>query len=383
LTSTSPSVPHDPRASAFARLFDSVHEGIYVGCLAVRQDDADATIVVNRPLRSLFGYAASVPDSEIYPLASTNFVDAAERACLIERLTTSGSVTGYRARLRRPACPDLAAEITATVTAIDERFVTVDALIRDATASSNLVERQRELQQQETAHAERLAALGYALSSVAHELNNPLASIIGWAEQIAEAPLSDSSRRGAPLLLREAQRAARIVRNLLTLSRKRPSTRTLADINQLVRETLALRAQEQRRLHISVTAALTPVLPAVFVDAHQIQQVLLNLFINAEQAMSAAHGRGVLLVRTSADERRRRVLVEITDDGPGVSSLVKDRIFDPFFTTKAAGEGTGLGLTVAHAIVRDHGGEVQISSRPAAGATFTVELPVADAAARN
>ena len=95
------------------------------------------------------------------------------------------------------------------------------------------------------------------------------------------------------MLLREAQRAARIVRNLLTLSRKRPSTRTLADINQLIRETLALRAHEQRALHISVTAALTPVLPSVFVDGHQIQQVLLNLVINAEQAMSPAHGRGV------------------------------------------------------------------------------------------
>ena len=112
-------------------------------------------------------------------------------------------------------------------------------------------------------------------------------------------------------------------------------------------------AHDQRRLHISVTAALTPGLPGVFVDGHQIQQVLLNLVINAEQAMQSAHGRGALHVQTSFDERRRRVTIEVADDGPGVSSLVKDRIFDPFFTTKAAGEGTGLGLTVAHAIVRD------------------------------
>jgi two-component system NtrC family sensor kinase len=232
----------------------------------------------------------------------------------------------------------------------------------------------------DAAHAERLAALGYALSSVAHELNNPLASIIGWAEQIAEAPLSDTARRGAPLLLREAQRAARIVRNMLTLSRKRPSTRSLVDINQIVRETLALRAQDQRHLHISVTAALTPGLPGVFVDGHQIQQVLLNLIINAEHAMSTSHGRGTLRVRTSVDERRRRVNVEVADDGPGVSSVVKERIFDPFFTTKAAGEGTGLGLTVAHAIVRDHGGEIQLSSPPEGGAVFTIQLPAVNTA---
>jgi two-component system NtrC family sensor kinase len=123
------------------------------------------------------------------------------------------------------------------------------------------------------------------------------------------------------------------------------------------------------------------VLPSVFVDGHQIQQVLLNLLINAEQAMTAAHGRGELQVRTSFDERRRRVNVEVADDGPGVSSMVKDRIFDPFFTTKAAGEGTGLGLTVAHAIVRDHGGEIQLSSPPAGGAMFTIQLPVIDVGA--
>jgi signal transduction histidine kinase len=233
---------------------------------------------------------------------------------------------------------------------------------------------------QETAHAERIAALEYALSSVAHELNNPLATIIGWSERIVEDPFSESTRRGAPMMLREAQRAARIVRNLLMLSRKRPSTRTLADINQIIRETLALRAHDQRTMHISVTAALTPILPSVFVDGHQIQQVMLNLVINAEQAMTAARGRGALEVRSSFDEKRRRVIVEVTDDGPGIPEAVKDRIFDPFFTTKAAGQGTGLGLTVAHAIIREHGGVIDVMSRPT-GATFRVELPIADATA--
>ena len=361
-------------------MFERLHEGIYAGVLAVRAEDADVTTAVNPQLRVMFGYAPTGPDSQVHPLAAARFVDAADRVCLIERLRTTGSVDRLQVRMRRTDRAEMLVEISAVACGADDRFVTADVLMREVSGASVPGERHRELLLHDAVHAERLAALGYALSSVAHELNNPLASIIGWAEQIAEAPLSDTARRGAPLLLREAQRAARIVRNMLTLSRKRPSTRSLFDINQIVRETLALRAQEQRHLHISVTAALTPVLPRVFVDSHQIQQVLLNLIINAEHAMSTAHGRGTLQIRTSFDERKRRVNVDVGDDGPGVSSVVKERIFDPFFTTKAAGEGTGLGLTVAHAIVRDHGGEIELSSPPGGGAVFTIQLPAANTA---
>ena len=374
------SASHIDRGSAFARLIEDVREGIYVGVLAIEPQDRDATLIVNRHLRRMLGYPSATPETEVTPLAAATFVDAAARIELIERLRTTGGVDGYHVRLRRPDRSEIPVEITARGKVRDGRFIAVDAVLRDATARTTLEERERDLQLHETAHADRMAALGYALSSVAHELNNPLATIIGWAERIAEEPFSEHTRRGAPMMLREAQRAARIVRNLLTLSRKSPSTRTLADINQIVRETLALRAHDQRSMHISVTAALTPVLPSIFVDDHQIQQVLLNLMINAEQAMTAAHGRGTLEVRSTYDERRRRVIVEVVDDGPGIPDGVKDRIFDPFFTPKATGQGTGLGLTVAHAIVREHSGEIIVTSHPT-GATFRVELPIADAAA--
>ena len=374
------SASHVDRGSAFARLIEDVREGIYVGVLAIEPQDRDATLIVNRHLRRMLGYSSAVPESEVTPLAAATFVDAADRIALIEQLRTTGGVDGYHVRLRRPDRSEVPVEITARGNVRDGRFIAVDAVLRDASARTTLEERERDLQMLETAHADRLAALGFALSSVAHELNNPLTTIINWAERIAEEPFSEHTRRGAPLMLREAQRAARIVRNLLTLSRKTPSTRSLADINQIVRDTLALRAHDQRAMHISVTAALTPVLPSVLVDDHQIQQVLLNLVINAEQAMTAAHGRGALAVRSAYDERRRRVVVEVVDDGPGISDEVKDRIFHPFFTTKATGQGTGLGLTVAHAILREHGGAIVVTSHPP-GATFRVELPVADAAA--
>ena len=374
------SASHIDRGSACARLIEDVREGIYVGVLAIEPQDRDATLIVNRHLRRMLGYPRAIPESEVTPLAAATFVDAADRIALIEQLRTTGGVDGYQIRLRRPDRSEVPVEITARGKVRDGRFIAVDAVLRDTTERVTLEERARDLQMKETAHADRMAAFEYALSSVAHELNNPLHSIINWAERIAEEPFSEHTRRGAPLMLREAQRAARIVRNMLTLSRKSTSTRTLADVNQIIRETLALRAHDHRLMHISVTAALTPALPCVLVDEHQIQQVLLNLVINAEQAMTATHGRGAIEVRSNYDERRRRVIVEVVDDGPGIPADVKDRIFDPFFTTKATGQGTGLGLTVAHAIVREHNGEIVVTSHPP-GATFRVELPIADAAA--
>jgi two-component system NtrC family sensor kinase len=153
----------------------------------------------------------------------------------------------------------------------------------------------------------------------------------------------------------------------------------MLDVNQVVRETLALRSYEQRVSNISVIAALAAGLPQVFADGHQLQQVLLNLIINAEQAMLSAHGRGVLVVRTWHDAEQESVVLEINDDGPGIPDEVQPKIFDPFFTTKAVGKGTGLGLTVAYAIIQEHGGRIRLESKPASGASFYIELPVTGA----
>src|SRR4029079_3097441 len=147
-------------------------------------------------------------------------------------------------------------------------------------------------------------------------------------------------------------------------------------LNQVVRETLALRSYEQRISNIAILEALAAGLPEVFSDPHQIQQVLLNLIINAEQAMLGAHGRGTLIVRTWHEADRDAVILEVNDDGPGVPEEVQPKIFDPFFTTKEVGKGTGLGLTVAYAIVQEHGGRIRLDSRAQSGASFFVELPV-------
>src|SRR5207244_5024180 len=151
----------------------------------------------------------------------------------------------------------------------------------------------------------------------------------------------------------------------------------MVDVNQVARETLALRAYEQRVSNIVVIDALAAGLPQVFADGHQIQQVLLNLIINAEQAMLSANGRGSIVVRTWHDAIHESIVVEINDDGPGIPEELQPKIFDPFFTTKEIGKGTGLGLTVAYAIVQEHGGRIRLDSQPSAGASFFVELPVA------
>jgi len=160
----------------------------------------------------------------------------------------------------------------------------------------------------------------------------------------------------------------------------------MVDLNQVVHETLALRAYEQKVSNVQVVEALADGLPEVFADGHQIKQVLLNLVINAEQACLTANGRGTIVVRTSHDADRGSAVLEVNDDGPGIAEERQGRVFDPFFTTKEVGQGTGLGLTVAYAIVQEHSGRIWLASTSAkatadrsggpSGTSFFVELPV-------
>jgi two-component system NtrC family sensor kinase len=366
----------DRRAAAFARLFEAVHEGVYIGSIG---PDSSATIAANPHLKLMFGYGGETAEADVRPFDRDRFVDPQARIALLERLTTDGSVNDYLLRLRRADGNAVWVELTATADPAGDHTVRVEALVRDVSERKKLDDETRDIYHQ-LLQAEKMAALGQTVSGVAHELNNPLATILSWAERLSQRQsLEEPVRRGLETILSESERAARIVRNLLTFARKRQTTRAMVDINHVARETLALRAYEQRVTNIDVIDALAAGLPHVFADGHQVQQVLLNLVINAEQAMLAANGRGTLVVRTWHAADQDTVILEVNDDGPGIPDDLQPKIFDPFFTTKEVGKGTGLGLTVAYAIVQEHGGRIRLESRPNKGASFYVELPVSGA----
>jgi signal transduction histidine kinase/CheY-like chemotaxis protein len=367
-------LPGETRAQALSRLFDHVQIGALV---AILRAGGDLTLAANPRLKLIFGYPADAPDADIRPFEQARFVDPQARRHLLDLLTRDGAVADFLVRVRRVDVTPIWIEVTAYAEPVNGAL-RVEALVRDVSDRKKLDDQTRDLYHQ-LLQAEKMASLGQTISGIAHELNNPLATILTWAERLSHRQVDDPTRRGLDVILGESERAARIVRNLLTFARKRHTTRTMVDLNMVVSETLALRAYEQRVTNIAVLPALAAGLPQVFADPHQLQQVLLNLVINAEQAMLSANGRGTLVVRTWHNAANDTVVLEVNDDGPGVPDDVQSKIFDPFFTTKDVGKGTGLGLTVAYAIVEEHGGRIWIRSSQDAGASFFVELPTGDA----
>ena len=225
---------------------------------------------------------------------------------------------------------------------------------------------------------EKMAALGQLVSGIAHELNNPLTSIQGYAQILLGRRGASERAADARRISLEAERATRIVKNLLLFSRETKPERRAVNLNEVIERTLSLRSYELKLENIDVELALDPGLPNTLADAAQLQQVVLNLVVNAEQAIALERGedsrRGHIQLRT----RRLpgdRISMEVSDDGPGISPEVVSRIFDPFFTTKPVGVGTGLGLSIVYGIIQEHGGEVSVESHPSQGAILTVELP--------
>jgi len=222
--------------------------------------------------------------------------------------------------------------------------------------------------------SEKMALMGQIVAGIAHELNNPLTIVKGHTELMLMKGVDEQHQQTLGRIHDGADRASKIVRNLLTFARQKRPERKLTDINNIVMKTIDLRAYELKVSNIELVTKLKPVLPSTQCDPHQLQQVLLNLIVNAEQAMLDANGKGQLTIRTALQDNMIQIAVE--DNGPGISTDNMRRVFEPFFTTKPVGKGTGLGLAICQGIIAEHGGRMNVGSTPGQGATFTVELPV-------
>jgi signal transduction histidine kinase len=234
----------------------------------------------------------------------------------------------------------------------------------------------RELQQAQArlVQSEKLSALGQLISGVAHELNNPLAVVIGFAHHLTRTDCDEAIRHPCERIYEQAKRCSRILDQLLTFAREYAPEWALVDVNRLIRESLELFAYKLRVRGIAVDLQLDPNLPATGADPHKLQQVFVNIIGNAYQSLDDAGQDGTLSIRTSASDGAVRIV--FADDGPGILPENLDHVFDPFFTTKELGKGTGLGLSVSYGIIAEHGGDISVASEFGHGATFTITFPI-------
>ena len=245
---------------------------------------------------------------------------------------------------------------------------------------------ERKALQEQLIQSEKMAALGQLVSGVAHELNNPLTAVIGYSQLIAiKSDLSEKTKKDyLDNIASQGERAKRIIQNLLSFARQHKPEREPIIINQILEKALSLRAYDFKVRNIEIIKDFAPDIPITFADLNQLQQVFLNIVTNAEQAMTEAHGRGKLVIRTRFQSEGNGIdksedgIIEISfsDDGPGIPKENLKRVFDPFFTIKPVGKGTGLGLSISYGIVKDHGGEIYALSEEGKGATFIIELPI-------
>ena len=238
--------------------------------------------------------------------------------------------------------------------------------VRDVTTEKKL--------EQQIIQTERLAAMGQMIGGFAHELNNPLTSILGMAELLQEGGVTESGRKQVAILHQQARRAAEIVQNLQYFARPPAPGRIQVNLNELVQRTVHLQTYPLRKSNITVDFLPDTTLPAVVADPNQLMQVFLNLLLNAEQAIRETRDKGTIRVRLGREGDSVRIVFQ--DDGPGITPENIAHIFDPFFTTKRPGRGTGLGLSICKTVLREHKGNIEVGSAPGGGAVFTITLPV-------
>lgn len=347
----------------FQLLVRRVHVGVY------RASEDGRLVEVNPALVRMLGYAF---ESELLGLQLRElFADAAEADRFRQRLPR-GIIDRVSSRWKRKDGTTLTVRLSVReVRDLNSKSSFYDGIVDDVT--------DRLRQQELLRRTERMACLGATLAGVAHELNNPLAAILGFAQLLMKKEVDAEARLALETIDHEAGRAGRIVRDLLTLVRKREAERRVrVNLNEIVEYIVGTRRYALETHGIACVVDLDSQLPVIVGDRTQLEQVMLNLLNNAEQAIRSAHDEGGSVhIRTRSDGPN--AVLEVEDDGPGVPNDARERIWDPFWTTKGLVAGTGLGLTVVRDIVAGHGGDIRVENISGAGgaqgARFVVHLP--------
>ena len=258
-------------------------------------------------------------------------------------------------------------------------MASVAGIVDDEGDTTNIVSIERDISEEkrlreQLIHSERLSAVGQLVAGVAHEINNPLQGIIGFTELLLGVETNDGTRRDLEQIHADANRVAKIVHHLLAFARKSTLDRAVADLNEIVRSTTMLRAFEIRQADIDLREELSANVPVIVINREEIQQVVLNLVLNAEHAIKSTGRGGTITLRTGTDGNT--TFIEVTDTGPGVPPELVGRIFEPFFTTKGSGQGTGLGLSVSLGIAEAHNGTLALVPQER-GTCFRLTLPSA------
>jgi len=249
----------------------------------------------------------------------------------------------------------------------NEKPLYITGIFRDIT--------QKKLIEEQMMQTERLASIGQLTNGIAHELNNPLTGIVGFAQLLQSNPNCDEEmKKDIETINREAMRAKEILQNLMLFARKHKTQKLMVSINDILRETMKLLNHEIKKSRVRIIENFEPDLPGVIGDYHQFQMVFLNIATNGIQAMGEKGG--TLTINT--ETWNNLVKISITDTGPGIKPEDLNRLFDPFFTTKEVGQGTGLGLSVSYGTIKQYKGKIYVKSNPGEGATFFVELPVGE-----
>jgi len=297
-------------------------------------------------------------------------------------------LTAWLAELPHPLAAPAVTDLTDSVLG-GPYVVTVTELVSDARGSSGRVivardllpmsaERESQAVRSRLLQSEKLAALGHFVAGVAHELNNPLQSVLGHLELLrATGAFPDTIRQEIRRIYRDADRAARIVRNLMVFAGSGRLQRRRTSLNGIVQKVLSVRKAACRAREIEVVRHYDQQLPRIQADPLLLHQVFLNVMMNAEQAVGAADAARRIEIATKYGREEGWAIVTLRDNGPGLSDHTLPRIFEPFYTTKDVGQGVGLGLALAYGIVQEHGGRISAANHPHGGAVFTVELPIA------